>query len=161
MSEEQPTGAKLELSKEAVRSAYLTAEFNALRREIEIQISERRKVESQTFVGLAAIYAWVFTRNPPFDSFYMKITLAIPVVFTIIGLLRWLAIMSRTMVLGAYIRSMEESIVGGELGWETILKKIRDKYPFKGRLEGWVEILTWIISILGTISLFIFGYIFF
>ena len=80
--------AKLDLSDETKRDAFLATEFNALRREIELQVVERRKVEGQTFAGLAAIYAWVLTRNPPLDPLYMKAALAIPMVFAILGLLR-------------------------------------------------------------------------
>lgn len=115
--------AKLDLSDETKRDAFLATEFNVLRREIELQVVERRKVEGQTFGGLAAIYAWVLTRNPPLDPLYMKASLAIPMIFATLGLLRWLAIMMRTMALGGYIQSMEEKAVGQGRGWETTLKK--------------------------------------
>lgn len=130
------------VSDETKRDAFLATEFNALRREIELQIVERRKVEGQTFVGLAAIYAWVLTRNPPLEPLYMKASLAVPMVFSLLGLLRWIAIMMRTMTIGAYIRSIEERAVGEGQGWETVLKKMRKEHPFKSQLEGWAEAIT-------------------
>lgn len=148
---------KLEFSEETKRDAFLATEFNALRREIELQVVERRKVEGQTFVGLAAIYAWVLTRNPPLDPFYMKASLAIPMFFSVLGFLRWVAIMMRTMSIGAYIQSMEEKAVGEGRGWETILKQMREDGPIKNRLEGWVEAVTWCLTIVGSISAFTYA----
>jgi len=43
----------------------VTAEYNALRREIELQIAERRKAENQILISIAAVYAWVLV-IPPF-----------------------------------------------------------------------------------------------
>jgi hypothetical protein len=148
---------KLDLSDDTKRGAFLATEFNALRREIELQVVERRKVEGQTFVGLAAIYAWVLTRNPPLDPVYMKASLAIPMVFSILGLLRWIAIMMRTMSIGAYIQSMEEKAVGEGRGWETILKQIRKDHPVKGQLEGWIEAITWGLTVIGSFAAFIYA----
>lgn len=152
--------AKLDLSDETRRDAFLATEFNALRREIELQVVERRKVEGQTFVGLAAIYAWVLTRNPPLDPLYMKASLAIPMVFSILGLLRWLAIMIRTMAIGAYIQSMEEKAVGEGRGWETILKKMREENPVKSQLEGWIESITWGLTVIGSSAAFVYSLIY-
>ena len=111
---------KLELSDAAKRDAFLATEFNALRREIEVQVIERRKVEAQTFVGLAAIYAWLLTRDPPLDPTYMKAGLAVATVFSLLGLLRWIAMMTRVMAIGAYIRKMEEQAVGEGRGNASI-----------------------------------------
>ncbi|WP_323771507.1 hypothetical protein [Antarctobacter sp.] len=152
--------AKLDLSDDTKRDAFLATEFNALRREIELQVVERRKVEGQTFAGLAAIYSWVLTRNPPLDPFYMKASLAIPMFFAALGLLRWLAIMMRIMAIGAYIQSMEEKIVGEGRGWETILKKMREANPVKSQLEGWVESMTWGLSLIGSTAAFIYSLVY-
>jgi len=152
--------SKLDLSDETKRDAFLATEFNALRREIELQVVERRKVEGQTFVGLAAIYAWVLTRNPPLDPIYMKASLAIPMVFSLLGLLRWLAIMMRTMAIGAYIQSIEEQAVGDGRGWETILKKMRTEKPVKSQLEGWIESITWGLTVIGSSSAFVYALIY-
>lgn len=148
---------KLDLSDETKRDAFLATEFNALRREVELQVVERRKVEGQTFVGLAAIYAWVLTRDPPLEPMYMKASLAVAMVFSLLGLLRWIAIMLRTMAIGSYIRSMEEKAVGEGRGWETILREMRTKHPLKGQLEGWVEATTWALTVVGSGSAFIFS----
>ena len=148
---------KFDLPDETKRGAFLASEFNALRREIELQIVERRKIETQTFIGLAAIYAWLLTRNPPLDPIYMKITLVIPMVFSILGLLRWLGIMMRTMALGAYIQRMEADAAGQGLGWETSLMQLRKRRPLRGQLEGWVEATTWGLTVIGSTGAFIYG----
>ncbi|MEO1108933.1 MAG: hypothetical protein AAFX90_13525 [Pseudomonadota bacterium] len=59
-----------------------------------------------------------------------------PLGATLLGLLRWLAIMMRTMAIGAYIQGMEEKAVCEGRGWETILKKIREENPVKSQQPG-------------------------
>ena len=151
---------ELDLADDTKRDAFLATEFNALRREIELQVAERRKVESQTFAGLAAIYAWVLTRNPPLEPFYMKACLAIPMLFSLFGLLRWIAIMLQTMRIGDYIQSMEDKVVGEAGGWETTLRQMRKDHPIKSQLEGWIEAATWCFVVVGCLSAFIYAVIY-
>lgn len=146
--------ARVTLSEETKREAFFATEFNALRREIELQIVERRKIEGQTFVGLAALYAWVLTRNPPLDPLFMKASLMVPVAFSILGFLRWSAIMRRIMAIGAYIQSIEEKAVGDGQGWETVLKQMREQNPVRSQFEGWIELTTWGLAIVGSIAVY-------
>lgn len=152
--------ATLDISDKTKRDAFFATEFNALRREIELQVVERRKVEGQTFVGLAAIYAWILTRNPPLDPLYTKATLAVPMIFALLGFLRWSAIMLRTMAIGSYIQSMEVHAVGEGQGWETLLKQMRKDRPIKGQLEGWVEAISWGLTIFLSTAAFVYSLIF-
>lgn len=145
---------ELDLSVETKRDAFLTVQFNSLRQEIELQISERRKVEAQTFVGMAVIYAWLFSNFNSIDPDYTRIAFIIPIVFSILGFLRWGGIMMRIMTLSRYNKIVEEKIIGPEGGWEKFLEGVRTDRPLVGRLEGFAEALVWIAAIVGSVTIF-------
>ena len=67
-------------------------EFDALRREIEIHVSERRKIESQVVVGLAALYAWAFSLEKDAAEFLFHAVLSIPPILILLRAPRFLTI---------------------------------------------------------------------
>jgi hypothetical protein len=44
------------------RHEFYLAEFNVLRKEVEIRLAEINQIEYQVFLGAAATYAWLLTR---------------------------------------------------------------------------------------------------
>jgi hypothetical protein len=146
---------EIDLSDETKRDAFLVVQFNALRQEIELQIAERRRVEAQTFIGLAALYAWTFTSAAGIPHFYYLASLGVAVIFALLGLMRWAGIMVRTMTLGAYNHLIEKAIVGQAGGWEHFLSGFRSTRPIVGRLEGIAEAIAWVFVSLATIGFFL------
>ncbi len=120
---------QVKLTGEARRETFLLAEHSTIRSEIDLQIVERRRVEAQTFVGVAAVYAWALTREEPIHEPYFLAVLAVPVFLTIVGFLRWIGIILRTMALGQYAKQTEVQMLGKHGGWEVNLEKSRRKRP--------------------------------
>lgn len=119
-------------------------EFDALRREIEIHVSERRKIESQVVVGLAAMYAWAFSLENAVAEILFRAVLGIPPILILLSFLRWSSIHLRTMKIGEYIRLREETNAPPKTGWETYIANDRASRPIWGQLEGWTEFLVWL-----------------
>ncbi len=128
---------------DANSSAFDLAEFDALRREIELHIAERRKIENQVILGLAAIYSWLFTRDATFPAYLFKAGLAIPALMVFLGFVRWMAIQLRTMKLGEYLSGVEVGLSRKKTGWEHFLANHRTERPIMGQFEGWSEIVVW------------------
>jgi hypothetical protein len=152
----EPKGG-LDLSRDTKRIAFLTAEFASLREEISLQVSERRKVETQTFIGLAVLYAWMFSGAADLSPFYLTASFVVAFVFALLGWIRWVGMMTRTMALGTYNYRIEAELVGDGGGWEHYLAEIRHSKPLIGRLEGVAEVAAWAVVVLGTGSIMVFG----
>ena len=142
---------KLELNIETMGEAFVTAQYNALRREVELQISERRKAENQILISIAAVYAWVLTRDQSLDPVLFRTALSLPVGLACLGFLRWIGIQLRTMTIGTYLDQVEQGLSVDGFGWEDFLREHRNKHPVRGRFEGWSELLIWLLLISGTI----------
>jgi len=147
---------KLDLRIESLGEAFVTTQYNALRREIELQIAERRKAENQILISIAAVYAWVLTRDQPLDSVLFRAALCLPVGLACLGFLRWIGIQLRTMTIGRYLNRIERRLSAEEFGWEEFLSDHRKKEPIRGQFEGWSEILIWVLLIAGTILMAVF-----
>jgi hypothetical protein len=115
------------------RRGFLLAEFQSLRKEIDLQIAERRKIESQVVLGVAAVYSWLLTRDASLDPSLIKAGFILPVVVTLLGFVRWSALMMTVMNLGKYLHQVE-GILGHETdGWERFLRQKRKTNPFTGQ----------------------------
>ena len=77
-AQEAKPSTKLDISISSVGEAFVVAEYDALRREIEPQIAERRKAENQILIAIAAVYARVLTREQPLDPILFRVALALP-----------------------------------------------------------------------------------
>jgi hypothetical protein len=126
-------------------------EFDALRREIELHVSERRKIESQVVVGLAALYAWAFSLEKDAAEFLFHAVLSIPPILILLSFFRWSSIHLRTMKIGEYIRKREEAIFSKKVGWETYIANERASRPIWGQFEGWTEFLVWLVLFGGSL----------
>ncbi|MCB1497054.1 MAG: hypothetical protein KDJ86_14800 [Bauldia sp.] len=146
----------LKVSIDSLGDGFLIAEYNAMRREIELQISERRKAENTIFFSIAAVYAWVLTRDKNFDPLLFRASLVLPVVLACLGFLRWAGIQMRTMTIGEYLSDLEKRLSSNSIGWETYLSSHRKKYPIRGRFEGWSEVVVWCLIICATVATAIF-----
>jgi len=147
---EPPT--KLDVSINSVGEAFIVAEYNALRREIELQIAERRKAENQILISIAAVYAWVLTRDQPLDPILFRVALSLPAGLACLGFLRWMGIQLRTMTIGEYLNQIEVELSPKGFGWESYLAKHRKTKPLRGQFEGWSEFLIWALLISSTIA---------
>jgi hypothetical protein len=126
-------------------------EFDALRREIEIHISERRKIENQIVIGVSALYAWAFSLEAATSPSLFRLALLIPPIVILLSFLRWASLHMRTTKIGQYIRSLETGKLKGSLGWETFITADRAKRPFWGQFEGWTEFLVWLALFVGSL----------
>ncbi|MBL9050568.1 MAG: hypothetical protein JNK19_10705 [Tabrizicola sp.] len=126
-------------------------EFDALRREIEIHISERRKIESQLVIGISALYAWSFSIEPTIDPILFRLALLIPPIVIFLSFLRWASLHLRTMKIGQYIRKLESEQLQSCIGWESFIAEDRANRPFWGQLEGWSEFLVWLALFVGSL----------
>lgn len=129
---------------------FIKTEYDALRREIELQISERRRAETQTFISIAAVYAWVLTREHPLDPILYRTALSLPFILATLGLLRWIGIQLRTMTIGHFLRDIEDNYSLKNLGWETYLSERRQQKPLRAQFEGWSELTVWLIVVVAT-----------
>lgn len=151
-AQEAKPSAKLDVSISSVGETFVVAEYDALRREIELQIAERRKAENQILIAIAAVYAWVLTRDHPLDPILFRVALALPAGLACLGFLRWMGIQLRTMTIGEYLHRVEAELSPEGFGWERFLGEHRSAKPLRGRFEGWSEFLIWVLLITGTIA---------
>lgn len=133
------------------------AEYEGLRREIEVQIADRRRVEIHSVVAIFIVYAWLFSRPPNVNPELMQIAMALPIGAAVYGLLKWEALMIRTIQIGAYIRKIEERLtVAPELGWEHYLRTERQGlFSVFGAMEGHAGRLFWVLLVAATIAVFV------
>ena len=85
--------------------------------------------------------------------------LALPAVLCLLGFLKWVSVVVRTMTLGNYIREAEEALAGSPKGgWEHYLFGYRSRKPFFGQLEGWTEFMFWVLAFAGSIGASVAAY---
>lgn len=124
---------------------FLLKEFEALRSEIDLQITERRKIEGQLLVGLPIFYSWTVTQSATLEPTVYNALLLVPVLAAVLGIIRWSGLMLTVIHLGKYIFRVERSLLGAKYGWETYMVGRRKNSPFLGQLEGWSGVLFWVV----------------
>jgi hypothetical protein len=93
-------------------------QYDALRKEIESCVHEIRTLERYTLIGTGFVWAWLASNqqlNVPSIFWW------IPLLFSLLGWLRTLALATSVRRLAEYIRTVEESYLCNEnvIGWET------------------------------------------
>ena len=123
-------------------------EYESLRKEIEIHIADRRKVETQSILAIFGIYAWLLSRPSGFDPELLKLALGLPLGVALYGYIKWEALMFRTIQIGRYIKNLESKFSDSSIyGWEHSLKKQRTHMRIVGQLEGQSVRIFWIAVI--------------
>lgn len=105
---------------------FLLAEFQALRREIEIDLAQMRALGRYGVFATAALWGWFLTQ-PTVDTSAMK---PLPAILVFLLFLYSCAFRADLRRIGSYIASVEDVF---ELrGWENRLKK------------GWMAMADWV-----------------
>jgi hypothetical protein len=119
-------------------NAFLITEFDALRREIELEIKEIGDFLRYAILSSGAIWAWLLSRP---DSRIPHIGCFVPLVLTLLLFGHTVVIRTKIFGIAKYIKRIEQlSDLPNELGWETQFEK-----GFKrGNVENW-EYTTWAI----------------
>ena len=111
-------------------------EYECLRREIEMHIADRRKVETQHTIAATVIYAWLISEQSTLAPFLLNFVIFLPFVILLLGYFKWEALMLRTIQIGQYLATLEEKLAADGTGWEAYLKTEREDKTIKGQLEG-------------------------
>jgi hypothetical protein len=130
------------------------AEYDQLRGEIEMHIADRRKVETQNVIAIIGIYAWLLSRpsDEGLNPSLMNMAMWLPVGIAVYGLMKWEALMKRTIQIGTYLKTLEAMLTKTpEFGWEHSLKSERTTRPLLGQLEGQIGRLFWYALVAATI----------
>jgi hypothetical protein len=99
---------------------FYKGQYEGLRREIELTLSEARSVERYAALATAAIWAWLATNGTPAGYGWCWY---IPVALPILGGLRSYAIVRHFGLLGRYVRFFEGEVCHSDLpGWETFIR---------------------------------------
>ena len=135
---------------------FTVAEYNTLRKEIEIHIADRSRVESQVYIGVFAIYGWLSVNVEKLEGIYERIGLGLPIAIVVLGFIRWWGIHSRTILIGTYIKDRIEILypADGAVGWETYLSGERKREPILRNSEGASEFAGWFVLFLLTLAIY-------
>jgi len=110
-------------------------EYIALRREVDATIKELSTVERNCLLSVAAIYAWLFSNSAPND--FVNLAWNIPLLITILSILRTIAIDKHLKILGSYLQKIENDTVTHREGWESYFRN-------NGRgIQGTMRICYW------------------
>lgn len=124
-----------------------TAKFNL--------VAERRRVETGVVLGTAAVYSWIFTRSNDVDPNFFNYSLAIPLVVSILGALRWLAIQLQILKIVQYSLKIERRVLGRYGGWEAYIAKVRNHKRLFGWSESLAEVALWSILVFLSLGILI------
>lgn len=134
------------------------AEYNQLRSEIEMHIADRRKVETQNVIAIFGIYAWLLSRpsDANINPNLMSMAMGLPVGIAVYGLMKWEALMKRTIQIGIYLKRLEAALTETpNFGWEHSLKADRTSNPLLGQLEGQTGRIFWYALVALTVAFWI------
>src|SRR5258708_27703940 len=94
-------------------------QYEALRKEIESCVEEMRSVERYALIGTGIVWAWLAT-NAQIKIPYIIIWW-VPLLFSLFGWIRTVALATSVRRLAGYIREKEEPLFcnPGVEGWET------------------------------------------
>ena len=106
------TEAQVPVPAKDYRREFYLAEFNALRKEVEIRLAEINQIEYQVFLGAAATYAWLLTR-PTDTSALSKVGWAVPLFLALYGYFKIKHSIGVLRKLGQYIGKVETAIYHG------------------------------------------------
>ena len=120
--------------------------------------TERRRIETFSIVGIVAIYGWILAHPLPTEDGEVRIMLILPVLLSILGLVRWIGVQSHMQKLVTYSRNFERRIFSSEGSWETFIEETRAKRPMYGYMETISEFTVWAALVLISVSIFLFWF---
>lgn len=118
-------------------------EHASLRREIELDKQEMRRLEVYAVIGTGLVWSWIVTSSNPVPEYAWFI----PMLFSILGLLKTQGLIKSILIKAAYLRELEKAVSKFELlqGWENYIEEHRGEYP------SWLNWLFWLLLISVTI----------
>ncbi len=118
---------------------FLLEEYSALRSEILYLVRQSYLFEAAIFVGVGAIYGWLFSKDA---SGVNPVIWWLPFGITFLAGVRELGVRLRLLQMAEYIRQIEPKFLGNDTdGWEHFLWSKRRKV--KNTLLGISNILIW------------------
>ena len=98
------------------------SEYDGLRREIELKLNEASALERYAVLGTSGVWAWLATHatSKAYQWFWF-----IPVVLTLLSLLRFRALETEFGLFAEYLESLEDQLK--TQGWQTFLAKPENK----------------------------------
>ncbi|NQW11099.1 MAG: hypothetical protein HQ481_14625 [Alphaproteobacteria bacterium] len=95
-------------------------EYRSLRSEIEYRMKAAERIEYASGVAIFMIYAWFSQREIPYIFWW------IPVAVPLLGIVRQIGLLIRTMQIADYVRQIEAKIcTESPSGWEHFLREKR------------------------------------
>jgi hypothetical protein len=121
---------------------FLLTEYPALRNEILATLQEWRGTERYAVAAAGAIWTWISTHKV-----HARWAWGIPLVFSLCGYLRHMAILKHLGRLGEYIRARIEPRFG-EVGWEGYFKRPGTDWSLDAASNSAVWIVLTVASLL-------------
>lgn len=116
---------------------YLIAEYDALRREIEIEIRELGEFLRYGLLASGGIWAWLLSRT----AHVITVAYYLPLVVSVILFIETRLVLKNLMLVGAYLQNVERHFqLPHALGWEKHLQATRRKGHW---IEHW-ETIVWV-----------------
>lgn len=125
---------------------FILEEFNAMRREIDLQIEARRKIEISGAAASAAIVIWLLANKSYIDAIENQVVWSIPFLLSLLMSLKAFGILKRTIEIAEYIKLIEKAIIQNRApyGWHHFLDRKKLKSPISCRFEGFISLVFWI-----------------
>ena len=99
---------------------FYKSQYEGLRREIELGLTESRSIERYAAIAAGAVWAWLATNGTSAGYGWCWF---IPIAFPILGGLRAYAILGHFGLIGSYLRLLEKKVCDQNVpGWETFLQ---------------------------------------
>jgi hypothetical protein len=125
---------------------FLTQEFNALRKEIELEIKELREYLRYAIIASGAIWAWFLSHSQPQIP---QLARFLPLALSALLFGQTIVVRKKVYKIGSYITKIEGAFpLPAGLGWETQLLTggiKRDSVPF------W-EKAVWVVLCIGNLG---------
>jgi hypothetical protein len=133
---------------EKLKREFQTGEFQYLSASILLLVESQFKLERYTLAGIAAIYGWLFTRQPlkalPVQgdiSPYGIYVFWIPPFLILFAMLRSASLLFTLEMTYAYIKKIELDLLG-ETGWQGFALNSR-KQKWRVRMFRWSLTIFW------------------
>jgi hypothetical protein len=94
---------------------YRLEEYKALRKEIELYLTESRSQERYTLIAVWVVWAWLITNKQPSGLLW-----SVPIILTLATSVRMIAMWKHFGIMGRYIRTLEDEFSVN--GWEHLKK---------------------------------------
>jgi hypothetical protein len=128
---------------------FLIAEYEALRREIEIEIKELGEFLRYGFLVSGGIWAWLLTQQP---GRVVAVAYFLPLLVTVLLYGETTLVRRSIFNIGVYLRKVEQHfILPSGLGWEKFIQASRRKTQWLMRWEHLVWNLLTVLNLAAAI----------